>query len=355
LRQLVDVQPDNIMAAELLTATLLQTNKFDEAKALATKIIEANKDNYAGYALRAKVTDQQANGLREEHQEAERKTLHESSIADYTAALEKVPQNPATNRLQFLIDRAEAYLSVDKTDEARADVKAALAIKPDDLQAILVRSFCSAREKKYGDAIEDMKMVLEMIDNSGGNSLGLHLQLGSYYVANKQPRKAVEIFTNLLSEEIENPELKSSTLRARADAYLAFGKHVEAIKDYEAALKIEPQDSGILNNLAWVLATSPDDKIRNGDRSIEYGLKACEVTDYKASHILSTLAAGYAEKGDFETAKKWSAKAVELGEGNENIEQLKQELESYKQGKPWREAQQTEENKDSTKSSDTDF
>ena len=101
----------------------------------------------------------------------------------------------------------------------------------------------------------------------------------------------------------------------------------------------------MLNNLAWVLATSPDDAVRNADRSIELGLKACELTKYQRPHILSTLAAGYAEKGDWETAIKWSTKAVELGAKDDMIDdQLKKELESYKEKKPWREKQEIEEN-----------
>jgi hypothetical protein len=69
------------------------------------------------------------------------------------------------------------------------------------------------------------------------------------------------------------------------------------------------------------------------------------MTDYKEAHILSTLASGYAEIGDFETAIKWSTKAVELGEG-EMKDQLQQELESYQQSKPWREKQDTKEKPD---------
>jgi hypothetical protein len=101
----------------------------------------------------------------------------------------------------------------------------------------------------------------------------------------------------------------------------------------------------MLNNLAWVLATSKDDAVRDAEKSIKHGLKACELTKYEKPHILSTLAAGYAEKGDWETAIKWSSKAVELGVKDEMVdEQLKKELESYKQQKPWREKQEIEEN-----------
>ena len=125
-------------------------------------------------------------------------------------------------------------------------------------------------------------------------------------------------------------------LRGRGDTYLNVGQQAEAIADYEKALKLQPKDQGILNNLAWVLATSPDAKLRNGRRAIELATLACEATKYKLAYILSTLAAAYAETGDFATATKWSAKAVEIGDKEHN-DSLKKELESYKAKKPWRE------------------
>jgi len=78
---------------------------------------------------------------------------------------------------------------------------------------------------------------------------------------------------------------------------------------------------------------------------LEAGLKACELTEYKKSHILSTLAAAYAELGQFEKAVEWSTKAVELGgkEQNEQLDQLQLELKGYQEKKPWREKKETEE------------
>ncbi|MFM9058764.1 MAG: hypothetical protein ACKOSQ_06550, partial [Planctomycetaceae bacterium] len=71
--------------------------------------------------------------------------------------------------------------------------------------------------------------------------------------------------------------------------------------------------------------------------------KACEATEWRQAHIVSTLAAGYAEQGDFENARKYSRQACETGGVTEEIlEQLKSELASYEEGKPWRERQQVE-------------
>ena len=114
----------------------------------------------------------------------------------------------------------------------------------------------------------------------------------------------------------------------------------EAITDYEAALRHAPESGSLINNLAWVLATSPDEKVRDAKRAVEFATKACELTKFEAPHILSTLAAAHAEAGDFDAAKKWSAKAVELGgDDEEQLKQLKDELKNYEAKKPWRELQ----------------
>jgi Tfp pilus assembly protein PilF len=131
-------------------------------------------------------------------------------------------------------------------------------------------------------------------------------------------------------------------LRFRGDAYLRIGKHAEAVADFDKALKLRDDDDGLLNNFAWVLATSPKDDVRDGKRALDLATKAAEKTTYNVPHILSTLAAAYAETGDFETAKKWSQKAVELGEDEETKKQLSAELKSYEEGKPVRELQEDE-------------
>jgi tetratricopeptide (TPR) repeat protein len=141
--------------------------------------------------------------------------------------------------------------------------------------------------------------------------------------------------------------------RIRGDAKLSTGDQQAAVDDYKKALKLMKTEdvaedrSRLLNNLAWLLATSTDDSLRNGKEAIDLGKEACELTEFKAAHILSTLAAGYAEAGDFDEAIKWSTKAVELGstDDHEQLEQLKNELKSYQEKKPWREKQEVKEKK----------
>jgi hypothetical protein len=82
--------------------------------------------------------------------------------------------------------------------------------------------------------------------------------------------------------------------------------------------------------------------VRDGARAVELAAKACEITKYEQPHILSTLAAAYAETGDFDKAREWSQKAVDLnkeGQDADITEELAKELASYRENKPWRERQ----------------
>ena len=71
--------------------------------------------------------------------------------------------------------------------------------------------------------------------------------------------------------------------------------------------------------------------------------KACEETNWKQPHIISTLAASYAESGNFEEARKYSKQAVESEDSSPEVKkQLEGELASYVAEKPWREKQEQE-------------
>ncbi len=73
--------------------------------------------------------------------------------------------------------------------------------------------------------------------------------------------------------------------------------------------------------MAWIYATSPLTHIRDGDEAVTLALKACELTSFKEVEALDTLAAAYAEAGNFEKAIEYQERAIDLCQ-----EELKPEL-----------------------------
>jgi tetratricopeptide (TPR) repeat protein len=328
LQKLVEQDADNPNLLAVLAETLIDLKKYDEALKYCDNLVQQAPRSTIAYNLRARVR------MLKDDLDGAIRDLDEALAID-------------ENDKQALLLRGNLHRAKGNDAQAEADVQKLLKLDPELPQAILLRSLLAAQKKDWGRAISDLQTLLQ----TDPTNPRYRLQLAAYYVGDHRPRRAIDLLTQILEglgEEAEDRELKADALRARGDALLSVGRHADAIRDYEEALKIDPNDTGVLNNLAWVLATSPEDELRDAERSIALGTKACELTNYSRPHILSTLAAGYAEKGDWETAIKWSSKAVELGSKDKDeddvLDQLQKELESYKQRKPWREKQVIEEN-----------
>ena len=125
-----------------------------------------------------------------------------------------------------------------------------------------------------------------------------------------------------------------------AGTLLESGQTREAVPRFEEALQIDPDSIEALNNLAWILAASGDPGIRNGARAVEYGERACRLTESKQTIMVGTLAAAYAEAGRFADAIATAEKACALAAQNGELallEKNRQLLELYRAGKPYRE------------------
>jgi tetratricopeptide (TPR) repeat protein len=319
-KRLIDDNKENVNARLALAEALTNMERFEEAVEQVEEAIKMAPDEALAYTMRARLK------LVEEDIKA--------ALADLDQAIRLNPQDVVA-----LMIRARLYLEEENLPAAKKDVETALLVSPGLIQGILIRSVIAAEEGRMTDAIADIQLLLQ----DDPENVSWRLQLAGYYIRDKRHSRAIEIFTKILADDENNQDAR----RARADTLLSVGKHKEAIDDYEILIKQAPKDDGILNNFAWVLATSPKDELRDGQRALKMATEACELTEYKEAHILSTLASAYAEIGDFESARKWSQKAVEAEvEDEETKEQLKKELESYQENKPWRERQTVEEKED---------
>ncbi len=107
---------------------------------------------------------------------------------------------------------------------------------------------------------------------------------------------------------------------------------------YTEALRLDPANAAAHNTLAAIMATWPEAKYRDGKRAVESATRACELTEWKVPECLSTLAAAYAEAGDFAAAVKWQLSAIELPRDQQRKDDYRSRLELYQARKPYREA-----------------
>ena len=89
--------------------------------------------------------------------------------------------------------------------------------------------------------------------------------------------------------------------------------------------------------MAWLLATCPEERFRDGQRAIDHATQACELTNWNDSGILDTLATAYAAAGKFDKAVEFQQKAVNLATKDAEIDKLREHLKLYRDGKPNRE------------------
>lgn len=126
-----------------------------------------------------------------------------------------------------------------------------------------------------------------------------------------------------------------------SDAYIARGiaRHGKldyegAISDNVEAIRLGSSNASTYSNVAWLMATARDAKFRNGEKSVEYAKRAVELRSDKTT--LASLAAAYAEAGDFDEAIKWQTKVVEITP-KEHRKIANKCLELLKQRQPLRE------------------
>jgi serine/threonine-protein kinase len=123
----------------------------------------------------------------------------------------------------------------------------------------------------------------------------------------------------------------------RARGWNKKGDYEKAIADFNATIQLDPKNAAAYNSLAWILATCPDGKVRDGKQAVVDATKGCELTNWNDPAYLDTLAAAYAEAGDFAAAVKWQEQAIKLVKDETSKKAFADRLALYQQRKPYRE------------------
>lgn len=191
-----------------------------------------------------------------------------AAIADWTRVIELRTDHPESRVAHF--NRAELYLA----------------------------------NRQFEPALADYRQVLEA-DNADRGALN---GCGNCLLALGQPVAAIEYYDRILQAEPENP----GALVNRGDAWYHQGRWENAELDYRASFA--SQESGrTRQRLAWLLATCPDEEIRDPAEALESARQAIAL-DGESAEYLNTLAAAFAAGQDFDRARDVQTRAIALME-----------------------------------------
>ncbi|MGZ5001572.1 MAG: tetratricopeptide repeat protein [Chthoniobacterales bacterium] len=218
-----------------------------------------------------------------------------------------------------------------RLDEALAEYERALEINP---RLASARSNLGVTLLQLGRREESLSHLQKALE-SNPNVPDFHSNLGLALLDTSHVNEALAEFQKALQL---NPDLAGAHYNL-GNILVELGRAPEALPHYQRVLELDPNDFAALNNLAWLLATSPQAEIRDGKRALELAERADVLTDRRSPIVAATLAAAYAESGRFAEAVKSAERALNLAmaEGNAaRAESIRQQLEQYRAGSPFR-------------------
>ncbi|NOT32006.1 MAG: sulfatase-like hydrolase/transferase [Planctomycetes bacterium] len=238
-------------------------------------------------------------------------------------ALELEPEMAAAHVGMGNVQRAE-----NRPDLAAGEYSEALRLKPGYAEAYFNLALTFLDRGMPEKALENFELALE---HKSGWALA-HVKLANLLFASGRAEEAVPHFEAALAQfprdadlqdefglalqELGRPDEARGHYMAAAELApksfqplvhlgnlaFAYGKDELALQRYEEALRLEPGQAEPTARLARFLASTPDEKLRNGERALALAQRASDLTGGENPHALDTLAAAYAAAGRFPDA-----------------------------------------------------
>ncbi len=248
------------------------------------------------------------------------------AIQDYDRGLELQPKNA-------LACNVRGMLYIQRKDKKRAmeDFSRAIAIKPDLAEPYVNRGILYVQLGKMDKALQDFNRAIDL----DAGQIEAYWKRGAVYGKQQKVQEALADFRQVVALAPSRPlgyHLIASLLSTVGGMESAYGFSPAA----------PPHISLALDNLAWVLATHPDAKVRNAKNAILYAKLASEVAMDESPRIYDVLGAAYAAAGRFTDARNAARQALALAEKEQKeslAREIQERLRGYETSKAYRVSQ----------------
>ena len=278
-------RPDFAMARLNLANVYLMAHQYTKAQENYEKVLDANAE-LPGAELNL------AHALMGEGK-------LEDAIQHYRIALRLNPRDALAN-----YNMGAALLQRGQAQEAISYFESAISDKAQFPEA--ERSLGNA-QFQLGHATEALQHY-EKAAALRPKDADLQHDVGMLLMQTQSYAEAIAFFNRALQIQPRDAETEEQV----ATAFLKLGQPGDAMTHFEAALRLQPTLPNSLNMLAWVLATCPDAGMRNGPKAVALATQANQASGGKNPAQLATLAAAYAEAGQFAEAQQTAQHAIDL-------------------------------------------
>lgn len=251
----------------------------------------------------------------------------ELKYLDYTVLAEQGDRLKVIHQgVEGWLDKTDAVLSEDALPYFTDRIK----VNPNDDDSFHRRGVARMLKGEYEPAIQDLSEAIRLNPKESKWWDGR----GNAHRMNKDPDRAIADY----NEAIRLDRNYGEAFNNRGAAHRMKKDYERAMADFSEAMRLDPKDAAGFNSAAWLFSVCPDARYRNGKKAIELATRACELTHWKRPGYIDTLAAAYAETGQFEEAVKYQSRALEdTGYQQRHGGWARKVLELYKDKKPYRE------------------
>jgi tetratricopeptide (TPR) repeat protein len=245
------------------------------------------------------------------------------AIAAFTEAI-----RADNTRGRARLERGKIYSRGGDFQKAWSDLNCAVQLLPKSAEALEARAY-----------VHYMLGALEKSDADRLAAARLRQQRSEKVQTDRSPSALADALAvppqqyGNQNQKSQSPDAKPSSSEAKETS----SSFTTTFGNQSSSESRQESEANQLNRAARRKATSTDERYLNGQEAVEQATEACEKTDWKRADFLDTLAAAYAETGDFDAAIKWQTKAIDLSTDSSFKAAAEKRLELYHAHQPCRE------------------
>lgn len=324
-REAVRIFPGYWRAQASLAQVLIILGDAHGAREAADRAVHLNPGDPGVHEVWTQALRAEAKPLRSEAGNLIQKGRYAEAIALHTRAMQLDPSPPAAVEFAQRLAGAAQYAA------AATTLREALGLDPKFDAATLELASVTEKLGALQDAANLYQQVLARRPDDPTALAGL----AQILTQTGQIDQALPLVEKALAKHPgDGPALYTlGTIR------LMQGQSALAVELYRRALAAQPEMAEAQANLAWILATSMDDQLRNGAEAVRWATSATASAGGQNPALLRILAAAHAEAGQFAEALVVIDRAIGLAEaaGDANLTaRLKSQREQYRQHQPLR-------------------